>query len=221
MTLGQSETGLRHHLLIAGVGRSGTKLLLVRILDACGLDTELSSGSTRAWDETANAGLETLPISKNAPYVVKSPWAYQFIDQLLDRGDVSLDAVIIPLRPLAEATASRVILELRHEHEASGGVFDTTWRERGYTPGAVVYSLEPLDQARVLAHSLYRLIERLIARDVPFLFWISRASPRTLVTCTRAWRICCPRNWMRPLSSNGSPNSSILRRSGLVMSFPA
>jgi len=166
----QKDANPRHrHLLIAGAGRSGTSLL-VRILDACGLETELRNGSETNWNETANAGLGTVPIRGPATYVVKSPWAYQFIDQFLDRDDVTLDAVIIPMRSLAEATASRVILELRSDYAGSAAEFDQTWRDQGRVSGGVVFSLEPLDQARGLGVALYKLIERLVARDVPIIF---------------------------------------------------
>ena len=111
----------RHHLLISGTGRSGTSFL-VRYLTGLGLDTTLArQGAGAAWDEHANAGLEELPVADaaNWPYVVKTPWLHQLVDQLLADGGVVIDAVIMPMRPLMEVAASRVILELRALHAAN------------------------------------------------------------------------------------------------------
>lgn len=72
----------RHHLLIAETGRAGTSVL-VRPLTACGLDTELLHNPAVPWDSVANAGAETFPLSPgDHPYVIKTPWAYQYIQQI-------------------------------------------------------------------------------------------------------------------------------------------
>jgi ElaB/YqjD/DUF883 family membrane-anchored ribosome-binding protein len=161
----------RHHLLIGGTGRAGTSFL-VRYLTALGLDTTLArQGEAAFWDEAAHAGLEEPPAlaPETWPYVVKTPWAYQFIAQLLADGSVALDAVILPVRPLHEAAASRVILELRDMHAAQPWLVDhdRTPRERGLTAGGCIMSLEPLDQARLLAVAFHDLIEMLVRADVP------------------------------------------------------
>ena len=167
----QTESkNVRHHLLIAGTGRCGTSLL-VRVLDACGLETGLRD--QEAWDPTANAGLENIPLLEdNPPYVVKSPWSYQFLDELLAREDVTLDGVIIPIRNLAESTASRIIVELHHRYQQSPEArrLEETWRHVGLFPGGVTYSLEPLDQARILAQSLHLLLEKLADKNIPVTF---------------------------------------------------
>lgn len=165
---------MRNHLLIAGTGRAGTSLL-VRILHACGLDTEISRrGGAVFWDDHANAGIENIPIvGDDHPYVVKSPFSYQFIRELLARADIKLDGVIIPVRDLDEAVASRIILELRHRYEhlvEFASQVEETWRDWGTVPGGVTYSLEPLDQARILAHSLHRIVEPLADAEIPIHF---------------------------------------------------
>lgn len=165
---------MRHHLLIAGTGRAGTSLL-VQILDACGLETQLARhGSPVFWDKDAHAGIEDIPVlAGNHPYVVKSPFSYQFIRELLERPDITLDGVLIPVRDLEEAVASRVVLELRHryEHQADYAcAVEDTWHDWGTVAGGVTYSLEPLDQARILAHSLHRIVERLVDREIPIHF---------------------------------------------------
>src|ERR1700678_221648 len=91
------------HLIIAGTGRAGTSFL-VRYLTELGLDTELSRhGESAAWDEAANAGLETGPLTGQTwdlPYVLKFPWTDQMLDQILDHNMIRLDTVILPVRDL-------------------------------------------------------------------------------------------------------------------------
>lgn len=162
----------RRHLLIAGSGRTGTSFL-VRYLTAAGLETHLSRRGGVAWfDEQANAGLEDFPLSKldpDLPYVVKSPWTYELIDELLADPVIRVDAVIVPMRDLVEAAASRVVLEQRsiHQHSPWMAGLDRSWTAHGHTPGGVVYSLEPLDQARILAMGFHHLLERLVRADIP------------------------------------------------------
>src|SRR5437764_6888272 len=109
----------RHHLLIAGTGRAATSLL-VKILGACGLETVLSRSCGPLWHEAANAGLESMPFADgNLPYVIKSPWSYQFLDELLYRKDVKIDGLVVPIRDLREAAASRIIIELQNMHRIS------------------------------------------------------------------------------------------------------
>ena len=163
----------RHHLLIAGTGRAGTSVL-VRVLQACGLETEIArQGQDAFWDSNANAGLETIPLLGDGnPYLVKSPWSYQFLRELLAHPGIRLDGVIIPVRNLDEAAASRVILELRHhyQHSDAMSLLEDAWRDQAAVAGGVTYSLEPLDQARILAYSFHRMIEMLLEHDVPMHF---------------------------------------------------
>jgi hypothetical protein len=160
---------IRHDLLIAGTGRAGTSLL-VRMLTACGLDTELSRNPQAFWDETASAGLETVPLLPGEhPYVVKSPWSHQFIQQLLEDPTITLDGVLLPVRRLAEAASSRVILEIQQIYRSCPAMLelDEEWTEWGTVNGGLTYSLHPLDAARTLAQSFHRLIEALVEREIP------------------------------------------------------
>ena len=165
----------RSHLLIAGTGRAGTSFL-VRYLSALGLDTTLSrSGAAAHWDDNANAGLEALPLAGAAadlPYVIKTPWAYEVVNELLHEGRVRLDAAILPMRDLVEAASSRTVLELRalHENLPWMAELSQTWETWGQTPGGAVYSLHPVDQARLLATGFHRLVDRLTQAEVPMLF---------------------------------------------------
>jgi chromosome segregation ATPase len=161
----------RHHLLIAGTGRAGTSFL-VRWFAASGLRTHLATHDTPEWDEDANAGLEDLGAAINwegAPYVLKSPWFVEVIDEVLANPHVVLDGVIIPVRCLTEAAASRVVHERQAAYRATPWLtgFGHSFEQWGTTPGGVVYSLDPVDQARLLAVSFHRLVQRLVKADIP------------------------------------------------------
>jgi hypothetical protein len=162
---------LKHHLLIAGTGRAGTSFL-VQYLAACGLDTHLARNPEDRLDENANAGLEDFPANNaDLPYVIKSPWLYEFVDELLERDNIEVDAVIIPMRDLVEAAASRVANELRARlgQEAIPGEL-TLWHTWGSTPGGVVYSLNPIDQARLLSMGFHRVVHACVKKRVPLIF---------------------------------------------------
>jgi hypothetical protein len=161
----------KHHLLIAGTGRAGTSFL-VRYLDALGLETHFSWHDKASWHEDANAGAEDVPLSnvpRELPYVVKSPWASEFIDRLLSDDAIKLDAVIIPIRDLAEAASSRLITEARAAAEIAPWTtqLDRPFETWGHTPGGAVFSLHQLDQERILAHGFHKLLHRLVRADIP------------------------------------------------------
>lgn len=162
----------RHHLLIAGTGRAGTSFL-VRYLNALGLDTALARhGERSGWSEEAHAGLENLPLPElddDLPYVIKSPWAVEMIDDVLGHPQMQLDGVILPVRDIVEAASSRTVQELRAIHEQAPWMADLshTWEAWGHTDGGALYSLHPLDQARLLAMGFHRLVHRLIEAEVP------------------------------------------------------
>ncbi|HQT78969.1 MAG TPA: hypothetical protein PLD10_18095 [Rhodopila sp.] len=162
---------MSRHLLIAGTGRAGTSFL-VRYLTGVGMDTQLSrAGAAATWDDNANAGFENLPSPERAdlPYVLKSPWTYQVIHDVLASGRLQFDAVILPMRDLTEAAASRSIIEMQDLHQRVDWMdqLDHTWEHFGHTPGGVVYSLNPLDQARLLAVGFHQLLEALVRADIP------------------------------------------------------
>jgi hypothetical protein len=181
------------HLFIAGTGRAGTSFL-VRYLTALGLDTHLARHGEDGWNEEAHAGLENVPLPGRAgdlPYVVKSPWFYEFVDEVLANPQIALDAVIIPVRDLAEAAVSRSVLELRAMHASTPwmATLERSWESWGHTPGGVVYSVNPLDQARLLAVGFHKVIERLVQAEIPILFL---AFPRMVVDAEYLYRVLKP-----------------------------
>jgi hypothetical protein len=164
--------GPRHHLMIAGTGRAGTSAL-VRYLNCLGLETHLSRpDGVRNWHEGAQAGFEDLPFCTDdqyPPYVVKWPWAYQVIDQILSDPRTKLDAVLVPMRDLVEAAASRSILQRQAMHRAAAWMTEikTPWEHWATAEGGVIYSVNPVDEARLLAVGFHQLLWRLTHADVP------------------------------------------------------
>ncbi|WP_323118368.1 hypothetical protein [Burkholderia alba] len=162
---------MTHHLVIAGTGRAGTSFL-VQYLTACGLDTRLTANPHEQLDENANAGLEDVLVQDSQlPYVVKSPWLFEMVNDLVARTDITLDAVIIPMRNLVEAATSRVILEMRARYGNEQLPQDAThWENWAETPGGVIYSLNPVDQARILALGFHETVRALVEKDIPIIF---------------------------------------------------
>ena len=168
----QSEAAGERHLFIAGTGRAGTSFL-VRYLTGLGLDTHISRRGGGIWDEQANAGLEDVPVGQeDLPYVIKSPWLSQYLDELIAGKKIRFDAVIIPMRDLVEAAVSRTVLELRAMHQTAPWMaeFEKSWETWGLTAGGAVFSLNPIDQGRILAVGFHRLIEQLVQAEVPIIF---------------------------------------------------
>jgi hypothetical protein len=162
------------HLIIAGTGRAGTSFL-VRYLTELGLDTTLArQGNGSDWNSEANAGLEDLPIFGNdLPYIVKSPWVSECIEQILTDKRLKIEAFIVPVRDLVETATSRVVLEQRAIHQDNPWMaerLDRSWETYGHTPGGLVYSLNPLDQARLLAVQFHRLVWKVSEAGIPLVF---------------------------------------------------
>ncbi|MGD1015002.1 MAG: hypothetical protein ABR863_00975 [Roseiarcus sp.] len=164
----------RRHLVITGTGRAGTTFL-VRYFDALGVETQIAKSGDAQWSAAANAGLEdTLyasPIDA-LPYVVKSPWIAEFVEQLVADDRIAIDAFVIPVRDLRNAAASRIILELRNMYETADWMasYEETWRHWGVTPGGAVFSLDPIDQERILATGFARLVQSAVRADIPIVF---------------------------------------------------
>jgi uncharacterized protein YoxC len=165
----------RHHILIGGTGRSGTSFL-VKYLAGLGLETTYSGNykNSSDWFENANAGLETFIQNKNIiqPYVAKSPWLSQYIDEVLDDDDLKIDLVIIPIRDLMDSAASRIMNETKSIYGDNNHMinFRNSWDSYGLTPGGVIYSLGLQDQARILSMDFHYLINKLVEADIPIVF---------------------------------------------------
>jgi hypothetical protein len=146
------------HIIISGTGRAGTTLL-VQIFTHLGFDTGFEKAvSLKAVDRISHAGLERSLLSPQLPYVVKSPWFVDEIDQVLKERTRKIKAAIIPIRRLHEAAESR----------------RRVWREakaRGLDPlrhpGTIWKTEDPAEQEAILAIQLYNMLESLISHGVP------------------------------------------------------
>ena len=178
-----------NHIIIAGTGRAGTTFL-VQYLTELGLDTHISRQGFGQLDANANAGLEDMPLvaaAETLPYVIKAPWIGEFVDELLASPDMQIDAAILPVRDLVEAASSRSILELRALHQNAPWMaqqLGKTWENWAVTSGGTIFSLNPMDQARILAVGFHRLVQGLVDAGIPMLFLSFPGSSRMATICS-------------------------------------
>jgi hypothetical protein len=154
----------RHHAVIAGTGRAGTSFL-VRFLEHCGLDTASQDVPINA---RARAGLEHSLFDDDAPYVVKDPWLFAYCDQV-DRRAIDIDVLLVPIRELMAASTSRVLQERITMAEEDPWSALPASEVHGAVAGGTVYSLDPVDEARLLAVGFHRLIHWAIAGGIPLI----------------------------------------------------
>jgi hypothetical protein len=151
----------RRHVVISGTGRTGTTFLVL-LLTHLGLDTGFKPGEAEARiDKVGRAGLEHDPRTEDAPYVVKTPWFCDFAHAVVDRADIVIEHVFIPVRDLHAAAESR-----RHVFETNalnardpkkivaGGLWHT-------------HSSEPGRQEDVLLRQIYKLLLALSGTTIP------------------------------------------------------
>jgi len=148
------------HILIGGTGRSGTTLL-VQILTHLNFDTGFSKDQAlERVDGISKAGLETRLDHDDLPHVIKSPWLSDDIDEALE-GGLKVEAVVIPFRGLFEAAESR-----RHVYRQA----EARGKDPLAHPGSIWKTTDPSEQEGALALELYRLLDPLVARGIPFVF---------------------------------------------------
>ena len=92
-------------IVIAGTGRAGTTLL-VQIMTDLGFDTGFQPGI--GTQNPGRPGLEKNILAPNAPRVIKSPRLSSELGPMLEQGLVEIEHVIIPVRDLDVAAASRI-----------------------------------------------------------------------------------------------------------------
>ena len=137
-------------VIIAGTGRAGTTLL-VQILTDLGLDTGFTPDAPI--DERAAAGLELPAAGANSPRIVKSPHLSRWLAGLLDDGRIDVEHVVIPIRDLDVAAASRVRMARYGANlHTWGGLFGTTRATR---------------QREALAVIEYELLYTIARHDLP------------------------------------------------------
>eukprot|EP01035_Chromulina_nebulosa_P004992 gene4992-6776_t len=129
------------------------------------------------WNRSLGDGVQSRPYGSPSKFekdVVRRDvsWLTECIDDVLADPQIRMRAVIIPMRDLAEAATSRVVTE---RHAIHAGAPFMAWMRRpwavnGGAPGGVLYSLDAVDQARLLAVGFHVLVQRLVRAEVPIIF---------------------------------------------------
>jgi hypothetical protein len=136
----------RHHTIISGTGRAGTTFL-VKLLTKLGLDTGYDQDQMETWSN-CNAGLEWDIRDETAPYIVKSPWICDHIEEVVASRTIAIDFAIIPMRVLEAAAESRRRVE-RETKELPADCLTP--------PGGLWHTTDPTQQESVLAHQFHKL----------------------------------------------------------------
>ncbi len=157
----------KSHVVIAGTGRAGTTLL-VQLFTKLGLDTGFSEEDFKnKIDPVSHGGLEVNLEGtdfEQLPYLIKSPYFYQFADKILNNPKTPIDHVIIPVRNLEDATKSRIRVQEYHEKESGLKL------KSDLVPGGLVMTDSIINQEVVLARQLTLLIKSLAKSGVPHTF---------------------------------------------------
>ena len=145
----------KHHIIISGTGRAGTTFL-VQLFTVLGLDTGFTD-TTSAVFQNCNAGMEWDIRHPEAPYIIKSPWLCDYLDDLLQDGNIVIDQVIIPIRDLYAAAESRRDVTLRTDLSLYADDI----------PGGLWQTEKPEQQEEVLTKKLYQLLYTVAKRNLP------------------------------------------------------
>lgn len=146
------------HIIITGTGRSGTTLL-VQLFTHLGFDTGYDRQTAlSSVDGISHGGLERSLRQDDLPYIVKSPWFVDEIDEVLRNRTRTIHAAILPVRDLVEAAESR----RRVWREAAKRQLDPLRH-----PGTIGKTERPDEQEGVLAVQFYHLVNSLVAHEIP------------------------------------------------------
>ncbi len=151
------------HLLISGVGRSGTTIL-VQYFTLLGMDTGFTEEEAlNNVDLISHAGLEFNDLCNDdeLPYLIKAPSLCDTLEDALESKCVVVRGIIIPIRKLADAAASRKRV---HDEAKRLGLDPLThlgsiWGDSDYD-----------DQEKYLAEKLYNLVHVVTKYSIPKYF---------------------------------------------------
>lgn len=141
------------HVIITGTGRTGTTFLM-QLLSHLKLDTGYPY---RNVDNICHAGLERNTISRNSPYIVKSPWYCDYLDKVLIQKDISIEYVFVPIRNVRAAAESRGLVTKLvgpSSSQIAGGLFRTN---------------NVKEQEDILLKQFYKLCLDLSIKDIPLI----------------------------------------------------
>jgi hypothetical protein len=135
----------------------------MQLLTALGFGTGFTEEeSFSTLDELSHAGLERwILVDNQNPYVIKSPWYADALEEALRDGAIQIYAALIPVRSLFDAAESR----RRVYREAM---------KRGVDPlsagGSLWHTEDPSRQEEALAVEFYKTVFPLIKHEVPTYF---------------------------------------------------
>ncbi|MBS0207280.1 MAG: hypothetical protein JSS49_30755 [Planctomycetes bacterium] len=139
---------------------------MVELLTHLGLDTGFFPETLeRRKSKLARAGLEKDIRKPDAPYIVKSPWFCEYVDEVLARDDILVEHVFIPMRELRAAAESRRFVTAQSLRKMS---FLKRLHYQIFPrvlPGGV--TVEASHQETELLLSLYRLMASLSKTVIP------------------------------------------------------
>jgi hypothetical protein len=142
----------RRHVVISGTGRAGTTFL-VELLTHLGLDTGFSIDETIALKhEVGRAGLEHDIRNPGCPFIVKSPSFCEYAGQVVNRQDILIEHLFIPIRDLHAAAESR------RQVSSAGSPFGGLWHTASFAPG---------QQEKFLLARFYHLMHMASGTDIP------------------------------------------------------
>jgi hypothetical protein len=159
-------------VIITGTGRSGTTFL-VELLTHLGLDTGFTAETlVSRKNKVARAGLEHDVRGERSPYIVKAPPFCDYAEEVIQRSDIVIEHVFVPMRDLYSAAESRRLVEqsalssmsfldrmqaAETQRRLVGGLWRTT-------------STEPGEQEEVLQQQIYDLLLTLSNAMIPVTF---------------------------------------------------
>lgn len=97
----------------------------------------------------------------NAPYIVKSPWLCDYIDEVLSNEKIIIDHAIIPIRDLYSSAESRRFVSEKHKNNEI---------PINQIKGGLLHTKIPKNQENVLANHFYRLVYYLTSNEIPITF---------------------------------------------------
>ena len=105
------------------------------------------------------AGLEWDIRDPEAPYIVKSPWLCDYLDSVMESGEIIIDHAIIPMRDLFSAAESRRDVARRIDRTYYSGCEGIQ--------GGLWHTDDPEKQEIVLTEQIYKLMHALAKWDIP------------------------------------------------------
>jgi hypothetical protein len=161
----------RKHVIITGTGRAGTSFL-VQLLTSLGLDTGYRPEDLeKRLNNVARAGLEQDLPGPDSPYIIKRPRFCEEAEAVLQRGDILLEHVFVPMRDLAAAAESRrFVTREAHAQWSPWKRFFKKVRGRDGVPGGEFAAEQGLSQETLLLQRIYKLVYTLSDTHIPVTF---------------------------------------------------